>query len=201
MKNVPFLLALLALCFYSCDPPNKAIFNTESVKLIGSISDTNEVIPIGSTIKLTIEVGDTIYSTAGKIQVESMQYTNFIMRITKVDTVNKRADFPNSSTIQITKGSISPSSSGNYLFDVITKPYRCIINFKPQEVGIYEFEIATQPGDIRINNNYQARLYIGFNTVNSHLHLVSPYFGGQAFIDGVNQGITEGFGYYVFRVN
>jgi hypothetical protein len=202
MKNSLYLLLSIVFYVSSCEPNEiKPIFNTESVKLIGSISDTNEVIHLGDSLKFSIQVPDTISTTSGKLAVQSLGYSIFIMRILKVDTTNYTAILPNASSIIIKNGSFA-SSLGNYVLNYSQKPYGFDLSFKSQEKGIYYFNVVTQPGDIRINNNYQARLFIGFNTVNNHLHLVSPYFGGQTWEnDIIMQNINQGFGFYVFRVN
>jgi hypothetical protein len=91
----------------------------------------------------------------------------------------------------------------SYVCNTNQKPYEVKINFKPQTKGLYYLEIIGQPGQFKINNNYNARLFINFNVPNKHyniLSIISPFAGGQSFYDAAIQSDNEGFGVYFFRV-
>jgi len=201
MKKLSYISILILLFLSACEPDNKDIFNLETVKIKGQINNTNQAIFLGDTLKLSIQIPDTIQTSSGKLNVQSLQYASFYMRILKIDTVNNRAIQPNPSSIWTTSGSISTSNSYNYIFNSSIKPYRCNINFKPQEKGIYYYEVVTQAGDFKINNTFEARLFVNFDVTDKHLNLIPTALGGQSLIDAINQADRDGFGFYVFRVN
>ena len=201
MKKLLCITVISLLFLTACEPDDKDIFNLEKIKIKGRINNTSLAIFLGDTIKLDIRIPDTIQSSSGNLIVQSIQYANFYMRILKIDTISNRALQPNPSSIWTSNGSISTTNSYNYLFNLAVKPYQCTINFKPQEKGIYYFEVVTQPGDFKINASFEARLYVNFDVPDKHLHLIPAALGGQSLVNAINEAESEGFGFYVFRVN
>lgn len=115
--------------------------------------------------------------------------------------MTNRVTMPNSSSIWATSGSISNTNSFDYIFSSSAKPYRCTINFKPQEKGLYYLEVVPQAGDIKVNNNYEARLFINFNVADKHHDLLAKFLGGQAYLNAIAYLDAKGFGIYGFHVN
>lgn len=199
--RLPYLsLLLITIAFTSCDPDSKDIFNTEAVKLNGTISNNNETISLGDTLRIAVQVPDTIYSNTGVFPVQSLQRAQFYMRIQIVDTIDKKTTLANTTMYWTTKGSISSNNKLNFEFDRAAKPYGVTIYFKPPKKGLYYFEGVSQAGDIKINNAYEARLFVNFAVPDKHLHLIAPLFGGQAWLDEAVQHNQQGFGVYAFRV-
>ena len=198
MKHL--FVILVSVLLISCDPDNKDIFNLESVKISGSINNTNQVIALGDTLKINVQLPDTIINSSGTFPVQSLQKAQFYMRILKVDTINNRVIRIDPPQFWTTQGSISPTNSYDFEFNKNAKPYGVTIHLKPQEKGIYYLEVVSQAGQLKINNKYEARLYVNFNVPDKHLNLCLPFFG-QVWVDAGNQHINEGFGIYVFRVN
>ena len=124
------------------------------------------------------------------------------MRTFKVDTLNRRGVNMLFPAIWTSVG--NTEGNGIYVLKNNAKPYEVVINFKPEEKGLYYLEVVPQPGVLRINNNYEANLLVNFGVTNKHyniLGIISPYFGGQPFYDAYIQLDAEGFGAYFFRVN
>lgn len=199
--SVLSLLVFLSFLLYSCDPDKKDIFNTEHANISATIETNSENIQLGDTLKIKLKIPDTLITGSSTQIVHSLQRAQFGMTIYKMDTANKRGISIRPPFIWMSKGSMEGNLS--YVCNTDQKPFETIINCIPQEKGLYYIEIINQAGQFKINNNYEARLLVNFNTPNKHLNILSiitPYFGGQSFYDGVIQKETEGFGVYFFRV-
>ncbi len=197
------LLTTLILLFSSCDPDKKDIFNTEAVKLKATINNTSETINLGDTLKITVQLPDTIQSNTGVFPVQLLQKAQFYMKLSRIDTIKKIAVLFWPPDYWTTKGSISGTNKFDFMFDKTAKPYGVTIHFKPPQKGLYYLEMVSQAGDIKINNSYEARLFVNFDVPDKHfniLSIISPYFGGQTFYDAFIQRDAQGFGTYFFRV-
>ncbi len=196
-----FLFTVSAFLF-SCDPDKKDIFNTEFVKLFATVESNSENIQIGDTLRIALKIPDTITTGSHTQIVQSLQRGQFGMTIYRMDTATQRGTGLRPPAIWVSKGSAEGDLS--YVCNTNQKPYEVIVNFKPQSRGLYYIEIINQAGQLKINNNYEARLIVDFNVPDKHLNILSiiaPYFGGQPFYNGIIQKNTEGFGVYFFRVN
>ncbi len=201
MKIISKLLTLIAIFFIlSCDPQPRDIFNDQYIKVKADINNTSGIISLGDTIKISLKLPDTVSNGTTNYVINSLQKGDFALGFSKIDTINKKSNLilSNTNSFWVTKGSLI--NSLGYTLTTTSKPYETVINFKPQEKGIYYIEVISQAGDFNINNNYSARLFVGFNTTNPHLELVSN-FVGLTWLNGVNNQITSGFGAYAFRVN
>jgi hypothetical protein len=197
MRNLIFVLIISLLI--SCDPDNKDIFNTERVKLTATLSDTTEILLLGDTLKISLPLPDTITNSQTFI-VQSLQRGQFYMSISKIDTINKKPILITPPNYWVTKGNISSTNFLSFEMSKTNKPYGIEIHFKPPSKGLYYLEMTSQPGQLKINNSYEARLFINFNAQNKHFHLAEPFFG-QSWVYEVQQIVNEGLGVYVFRVN
>lgn len=196
-KHFLLLFALQLIIFSSCDPDNKDIFNTERVKIFGTINNVNESISLGDTLILTVPISDTIYNQfATATVIHNLQSAEFYMQIYRIDTLNKRPQLVERSSYWTALGNISPTNSFNFLFNNNQKPYSVIVNFKPQQTGIYYLEVVTQPGKLKVNNSYEPRLIVSFNIPNKHIYIAQPYLG--AF--WANDADIREAGTYVFNV-
>jgi hypothetical protein len=199
MKKIIYFALSTLLIATGCDPDAKDIFNDQYVKIKAEISNTNVAINLGDTLKISLKLPDTVTNGSTNFVVNSLQKGDFAMAINKIDTVNNKPILvlANSNAYWVTKGKFIPLYG--YYLSTSNKPYELVINFKPQEKGIYYLDVVTQAGDLEINNNYSARLFVGFNVTNPHLELGVPFFG-QEFVSGYNENIARGFGVYAFRV-
>lgn len=195
MKHI--FVILVSVLLISCDPDNKDIFNLESVKISGSINNINEIMVLGDTLKIDLQLPDTIINSSGVVSVQSLQKAQFYMRILKVDTINNRVISISPPLYWTTKGNISPTNSYDFEFSNNAKPYGVNINFKPSEKGIYYLEVVSQAGQLKINNSYEARLIVTFSVPDKHINLATPYLGSA----WANEAMTREYGIYVFRVN
>ena len=201
MKCIIIICIIFTTVLFACDPGNKAIFNTESVKIRGTFNDTSPSIQLGDTLRIQVYLPDSVQSSTAKIPVQSVQYAQFYMRVYKVDTINNKGIVITYPKYWTSLGGISPTNVFDFVFNNGNRPFGVIFNFKPSEKGLYYLEVASQPGILKINNNYEARLFVNFDVADKHLALVSPYFGGQAWLDAANNNDALGFGVYAFRVN
>ena len=197
MKGLILSLMVFIVLISSCDPDKKDIFNFESVKLGAEINNSNENLSLGDTLKVSLQLPDTIFNTEDAYFVHSVQQAQFYMYINKIDTINNRGPSVNSSSYWTTYGSISPTNIFNFQFEKSAKPYGVIINFKPQERGIYFLQVVPQAGQLKINNSYESRLIVNFNVADKHVGLASPFFDSA----WTNEVMTSEFGTYIFRVN
>ena len=198
MKKISIIIAVsLTLIASSCDPDNKDIFNAEGVKINGTFNKVTESITLGDTLKLSLKIPDTVTSNGRTTIVQSLQEAQFYLRISKLDTLNRRSSLVERSLYWASAGSLSSTSSFNYIFSKSAKPFNLLINFKPIEKGIYYFEVVSQPGELKINNSFEARLVVGFDVPDKHIYLAEPFAGA----DWANDARTREAGTYVFRVN
>ena len=201
MKRLILSLIFFIILLSSCDPDNKDIFNFEIVKLGAVINNTTENLSLGDTLKISLQLPDTLFNSADAYFVHSVQQAQFYLKFRIVDTINNRAKLVNFSSYWTTYGSISPTNIFDFQFEKNTKPYGVVIYFKPPQKGIYYLEVVSQAGQLKINNTYESRLYVNFNVPDKHLNLASQFLGGQLWLDNAISKDSEGFGKYVFRVN
>ncbi len=201
MKGLILNFAVVIGLLSSCTSDNKDIFNFEIVKLSAILNNNNENLSLGDTLKISLQLPDTLFNAADAFFVHSVQQAQFYMYINKIDTINNRTSLVNSSSYWTTYGSISPTNIFDFQFEKDTKPYGVVIYFKPPQKGIYYLEVVSQAGQLRINNTYESRLYVNFKVPNKHLNLASQFLGGQIWLDNAILKDSEGFGKYVFRVN
>ena len=203
MRKIKLIIIVAStLMIYSCNPNAGKELMTEFVKLNAEINNSNETILLGDTLKIRLTVPDTVVSNLRTQNVQSLQRAFFAMRTFKVDTLNRRGVNMLFPAIWTSVG--NTEGNGIYVLKNNAKPYEVVINFKPEEKGLYYLEVVPQPGVLRINNNYEANLLVNFGVTNKHyniLGIISPYFGGQPFYDAYIQLDAEGFGAYFFRVN
>lgn len=195
------LIFFLTIILISCDPDKKDIFNTEIVKVNATIERNTETINLGDTIVISLKIPDTLTTSSNIKIVESLQRGQFGMTINKMDTLTRIGKALKPPFIWLQKGSMEGNLS--FVCNNDQKPYSTIVYCKPQEKGLYYIEIINQAGQFKINNNYDARLVVNFNVPNKHINIlsiISPFFGGQLFYDGILQKDADGFGVYFFRV-
>ena len=198
MKQIfSFFSLLVILSSSSCDPDNKDIFNLETVKLRATLNNTNQIISLGDTLKITLLLPDTLVSNTSTKFVQSLQKAQFYLKFRKVDTINNTATLLQQPLFWVTKGSISLTNSFDFEFNKDVKPYGVNINFKPSEKGIYYLEVVSQAGQLKFNNSYEARLVVNFNVPDKHIQLAAPFLGTA----WTNEAMTREFGVYVFRIN
>lgn len=197
--NYFFKSTAFALILYSCNPNAGKELVIDIVKLNATINNTNEIILLGDTLKITLKLPDTLLGTLKTQTIQSLERSFFAMRAFKVDTINRKGVNVLFPTIWASVGNIE--GDFNYVLKKNSKPYEVIIDFKPVEKGLYYLEVIAQPGVLKINGNSESNLLVNFSAIDKHLTLVSGYFSGQAWLDAANQQISEGFGVYAFRVN
>jgi hypothetical protein len=194
MKNILFLF--LTVTLISCDPNDKDIFNLERVKVGAILSNNNPTINLGDTLKINVKLPNDLSSTSGTINVQSLQRGHFFLKFRKIDTINNSAILLSQPTYWTTKGSISNSNGFDFEFNNNAPPFEVNINFKPQEKGIYYAEVASQAGQLEINNAYSARLVVDFNVPSRNVNLAAPFFTPA----WAAEAQSREFGVYVFRV-
>jgi hypothetical protein len=199
MNNINIIILILTL-LSSCDPNSKEVFNTSQVKLNANINDTTEVILLGDTLVVSLQVPDTVVNTGSSVRVESLQKGEFYLGVYKYDTINKNARILLPPYVFTSKGSISNTNSASMILTNDSKPYEIKINFTPPSKGIYYLEVFSQAGNFDFNQNYKTRLFVNFSVTNRHNNLITPFLG-QSWNDAVEQSNREGFGIYAFRVN
>lgn len=200
MKVISLIrVALASLIIYSCNPNAGKELIIETVKLNATFNNTSETMTLGDTLIINLKLPDTITSNLRTQTVQSLQRGFYAMYINKVDTINRRATLIQPPVYWLTKG--TKEGVFSFVMNTNVKPYEVIINFKPQEKGLYYLEVIAQPGVLKINGGNESNFIINFLAIDKHLNLVSTYFGGQPWLDEATQRNIEGFGVYAFRVN
>ena len=197
MKKIIIIGTIITILFSSCDPDNKDIFNFESVKIGATLNNSNQTISLGDTLKISVQLPDTIINATGIFPVQSVQDAQFYLKFRMVDTIHNTATLINQPNYWTSYGTISPVNTFSFEFFKTSKPFGVIINFKPQQKGIYYLEVVSQAGQLKINNAYEARLIVNFNVPDKHIQLASPFLGSA----WTNEAMIREFGVYVFRVN
>lgn len=202
MKKVVFFLKMIVIIIFicGCDPPND-LFIPESLKLKGSLNNSNDTISMGDTLKFTLEVPNVITgSNSQSINVTSLQEAFYYQHINIVDTINKRSELANSYHIERFANPGSLSNTGTTVFlTTNAKPFKAILNLIPKVKGLFYIEIISQAGRIKVNNNYEARLYVNFDVINKHNNMLINVFG-PAYQTVLNDLEAMGFGRYAFYV-
>ncbi len=127
MKKLIFILVL----FSACDPDNKDIFNIEAVKLGATLNTNNQSINLGDTLKITVQLPDTIINATGTFPVQSVQKAQFYLKFRYIDTVNNTGALVNTNHYWTSYGTISPTNGFNFEFVRASIPFGVVINFKP----------------------------------------------------------------------
>ena len=196
MKSFIFILATIILC-NACNPKAALLYNLDVVKVNATFNNTNAIINLGDTIKLSVQIPDVLTSSSGNITVQSIQRAQFNLKFNKVDTLTNLSILLYPPLFWTTKGNMNSPNGGDFEFSKGTKPHSVDICFKPQTKGIYFVEVLSQAGIIMVNNGYDGSIVVGFNVPNKHIELASPYFGNA----WANEAQTREPGIYVFRVN
>ena len=200
MRNTIALIAVfISICVTSCGPNRSNYYKDDFVSIKGRFNDTNRVIALGDTLKISLQLPDSMQTTLGVVPIQSVQKAFFAMSPRIVDTINKTYNLVNHSNYWTDAG----PSNGFFYFNTTTKPYRSVIYFKPPQKGIYYIEVAPQPGDMKLNNQKQyVGLLVDFDVTNRHLDIVAPHTtDGQGWLNAVANHNARGFGSYAFRVN
>ena len=184
----------------SCDPNNKDIFNTEVVRLKGQLSNNTDTININDTLIFTLTLPLTINGTTQNVTVNNVQEGFYYLKVQKFDTVTKRAKIILPADPEAVYF-VNPGSQSNAAINLQTniQPYTSKFHLIPKEGGLFYLEVVGQPGRLKVNGNYEARLIVNFDVINKHHEMMSRYLGND-WLNGIRQLDTEGFGFYVFAV-
>lgn len=179
------LLIFVALQLVSCDP--RMVKPTAFVTLKATIFP-NANLRLGDTLKLSVILGDSLeyFDTAGKsskIYVNSLQEASYGFACYKFDTLNGGVysysinyDFVG---IFARKGKIRlgvKAPAGDGYLSIQQKPYTSELHFIPKEKGVYFIELRYQPVNIKINDNFEARLSVVFDErVNKNMDIYCRY--------------------------
>ncbi len=191
------IISISILLFASCDPPR--VYLTSHVKVKANISNKNEVISLGDTLKIRLVLPDTLHTEENETTlVSNLQEGNYLADIFKIDTILKKSNYIPTSEYFVSEGSMSAGK----VFDLTksAKPFAVTLNIVPTQKGIYNIAVHTQATYLRINgNNQPIGMITGFDAVNCHFILLNPYY--PEIVADSSRIKQEGFGYYCFRVN
>lgn len=171
---------------------------TENVRLKADFNNTNEVLNLGDTLKVTLTIPNSITSESGVINsVSSVQEGLYNFTLYQIDTVTRIGTrIRTTANISVSKGSIDSYLASVYVST--NSPFNSVLNIIPTTKGIYYVQI-TGVGSLKINNSYQSFLKVKFNTLDIHNAMMSGYLGtdfGNSMLASQNNGI----GIYGFKV-
>lgn len=209
MKNSSLGLLMLfstaILMSSTCKKDNYKVSDT--LKLNATINDTNEVIRLGDTLKITLVIPDVlnafdINGLPNNVSVNNLQEAWYAIRFSKLDTITKTTtvlwgNTPyNFTTVGYTDGFGVYTTTAN-------KPYTSVLNIVAPSKGIYTLAVSLTPGHLKANNNgYLANLVLNFAVADKHWVNYAAYFSyGTELLASLKQQDAEGFGFYCFRVN
>ncbi len=209
MKNSSLGLLMLfstaILMSSTCKKDNYKVADT--LKLNATINDTNEVIRLGDTLKITLVIPDVlnafdINGLPNNVSVNNLQEAWYAIRFSKLDTITKTTtvlwgNTPyNFTTVGYTDGFGVYTTTAN-------KPYASVLNIVAPSKGIYTLAVSLTPGHLKANNNgYLANLVLNFAVADKHWVNYAAYFSyGPELLASLKQQDAEGFGFYCFRVN
>ncbi len=207
------LLIFVALQLVSCDP--RMVKPTAFVTLKANIFP-NANLRLGDTLKLSVILGDSLeyFDTAGKsskIYVTSLEDASYNFACYKFDTLNGGVysysinyDFVNIFSRKGTMRLGVKAPAGDAYFSNQQKPYTSELYFVPKEKGVYFIELCYQAVNIKINDNFEARLSVIYKeTVNRNAEMYCRYglinhAGAYTIESCVNDPERQRF--YTFRV-
>ena len=204
MKDILiFVFALVLVSLFSagsCDPNNKDIFNTEVVKLKGQLNNNSDTININDTLIFTLNLPLTVNGTTQNVAVSNVQEGFYYLVVQKFDTVTKRAKIILPADPEAVYF-VNPGNQTNAAihFRKDFQPFISKFHLIPKEGGLFYLEVVGQPGRLKVNGNYEARLIVNFDVINKHHEMMSRYLGND-WLNGIRQLDAEGFGFYVFAV-
>ncbi len=206
MKNsiltILILIILTVLTSSTCKKDDYTV--SDRLKLSATISDTNEVIGLGDTLKIKLVIPDILNAinfngAPNNVAVNNLQEAWYAVRFNKLDTVTKTTTTiwgntaNNFTTVGYTDGFGVFTTTAN-------KPYTSVLNIVAFSKGFYSLEVSLTPGHLKANNNYLANLVVNFAVSNKHWNLYVPYTS-SGWLDQTRQFDIEGYGFYCFRVN
>ena len=163
------------------------------------LQDTNRILKIGDTVKLSIEVPDTILTKQNDtISIESVQEANVFIKLGILDSTSRaKITFDGYSVISKI-GNVENSSKIS--FDLLNRPTSLSIYYILNKRGIYQFSQSSDQGRFFFNEFIKARSSINFIVNRSNSDLSTPYFGDslKQLYDTHND--LYGKQYYFFEV-
>jgi hypothetical protein len=213
MKNsiiIIFLafIFLTSLSAFNCNKNDLII--ADVVKLSATISDTNEVIHLGDTLKLRLVLPNVLnginsYGSSTSVTINNLQEAFYAIRLYRLDTATSSSTIfwgntPNNFT---TVG----YTDGFGVYTTTSSPFTSVLNIVPPSKGVYYLAVSLTPGNIRANNGYKANLITNFSTSNKHWQMLAYYYNVYyhtnviEFLTSAQNTDNEGFGYYGFKVN
>lgn len=209
MKNsiLTFLILIILTVFTSSTCKKDDYTVSDRLKLSATISDTNEVIRLGDTLKIKLVISDILNAinfngVPNNVAVNNLQEAWYAIRFNKLDTITKTTtvlwgNTPyNFTTVGYTDGFGVFTTTAN-------KPYTSVLNIVAPSKGIYTLTVSLTPGHLKANNNgYLANLVVNFAVADKHWVNYAAYFSyGPELLTSLRQQDAEGFGFYCFRVN
>jgi hypothetical protein len=200
MRSVSAVILLISIGFVKCGPTSQ-ILNPESVKINGILNMTNDTINLGDTLKYTIALPQTLStSTSQSININSVQYAFYYQNINIVDTINKLSNLVTPSQLDRFISPGHSSSTGTTVYTTTgNRPFISTLQLIPKVKGLFFIEIISQPGRIKVNDEYETNLFVNFDVANKHHNMLVGVFG-PSYQQVLNSLESEGFGRYAFYV-
>ena len=209
-KNFLLYLAMLFVVA-SCDPPRdctspKCADSPIFVKLKASLSDTNKVLHVGDTLKMSLRIPDTLATNQGTYYLSSVQKAYISLDYYQVDTIISKSNFTiNREKFLIKKGQFAPKST---VVEVEYATKMLELHFVLSKKGHYSIQISPQSGRLEITEKdgtqYLIMSNVGFNVKDSHNDLYLSWIGDAAYRAEAKEALeirsNSGFGWYFFNV-
>jgi hypothetical protein len=210
--KILFLFLIGLIVVHACEPPRectdpKCGSSSIFVNLKATLSDTNKVLHIGDTLKMTVRIPDTLATNEGTLYVGSIQEASIGLDYARVDTIINDSTFRISNeSFLIRKGQ---SASGSNKFIDFGNNFRDLeLHFVLTKKGHFYIQVSPQSMRLSITEKdgkkYLIMFNTGFNVKDSHLDLYLSWVGSVADRAKIKARITDyvnaGFGWYSFKV-
>jgi hypothetical protein len=87
---------------------------------------------------------------------------------------------------------------GGYYFSVLP-PYQQRVSMTFKKQGLYYLQVYGWPGTLRLNKDFGAYLYVDFDTPETNIKFLKPYFSVER-TNEILESKKNGFGFYAFWV-
>lgn len=208
-----FLISLytLLLVLQACDPPAdctdiRCIDSPIITKLKANLSDTSYLLRIGDTLKLFVEIPDTLTSNYGNISVSTVQKATVSIRFYSVDSIVSKTIFAINSESYLLK--IGKFASQSQIVEFNNDMKKIEVNFPLKKKGKFYIQMGEQSQRLELTQIDGSKLlvmtHLGFNNKNMHTELYLSWINDSVYRTEaqsyLNNLAADGIGFYAFNV-
>jgi hypothetical protein len=185
------------------------------VQLYAEISNYKDVYRLGDTLKIVVEMPDTVdifnalNGTTERVFVKELTRAGVGSPLYQVaDTLSNRcfSSVNNRSEADIISV-YGKTESQVYAFNLSQRPFQCIVYFIPKVIGFYKLSTEYTDTNITINGNIEGVTNVGIKVPDKRLRLMAKYMykcdsqnTEEEYYQSLIEHESKGGGYYGFFV-